>query len=102
MSSGFHILMPYHIAYAPGAFPILSVGVFSMVLWVGIINEDIVKEDQDEFVQVLTKKSVHHIHELGKAVGDAKRHNQKFIKPPPCLKCCFVKVFWLYWHLPIP
>ena len=43
-----------------------------MVLWVGRINKDIVKENQDEFVQVLTKKSVHHIHELGRGVGDAK------------------------------
>ena len=39
-----------------------------MVLWVGRINKDIVKENQDEFVQVLTEKSVHHIHELGRAL----------------------------------
>ena len=50
-----------------------------MVLWVGRINKDIIKENQDEFVQVLTKKSVHHIHELGRGVGNAKWHDQKFI-----------------------
>ena len=63
--------------------------VFSMVLWVGRIDEDIIKENQDEFVQVLTKESVHHIHELGRGVGDAKTYNQEFIKPPPRLKRSF-------------
>ena len=70
-----------------------------MVLRVGRINKDIVKENQDEFVQVLTKKSVHHIHELGRGVGDAKKHNQKFIKPPPHLKRRFVNVFWFFRQL---
>ena len=42
--------------------------VISMVLWVERINKDIVEEYQDEFVQVLTKKIVHHIHELGSGV----------------------------------
>ena len=64
-----------------------------MVLWVARINEDNVKENQHEFVQVLTKKSVHHVHELGRGVGDAKRHNQELIEPPPRLKRCFVNVF---------
>ena len=73
-----------------------------MVLWVGRIDKDIVKENQDEFVQVLTKKSVHHIHELGRGVGDTKWHDQKFIKPPPRLKRNFVNVSWLYRPLPIP
>ena len=63
-----------------------------MVLWVGRIDEHIAKKNQDEFVQVLTKESVHHIHELGRGVGDAERHNQKFIKSPPRLKCSFVNV----------
>ena len=49
--------------------------VISMVLWVGKINKHIVRENQDEFVQVLTKKSVYHVHKLGKGVGDAKRHD---------------------------
>ena len=73
-----------------------------MVLWVGRINEDIVKENQDEFVQELTKKSVHHIHELGKGVGDAKWHDRKFTQPLPSLKRSFVNVSWFYRHLPIP
>ena len=50
--------------------------VFNMVLWVGGIDKDIIKENQDEFVQVLTKKIVHHVHELGRGVGDIKWHDQ--------------------------
>ena len=73
-----------------------------MVLWVGRTNEDIVKENQDEFVEVLTKEIVHHIHELGRGVGYTKRHDQEFIEPPPRLKRSFVNVSQLYWHLPIP
>ena len=46
--------------------------VFSMVLGVGGINKDIVKKNQDELVQVLTKKIIHHVHELGTGVGDTK------------------------------
>ena len=65
--------------------------VFSMVLWVGRINKDIVKENQDEFVQILTKKIVNHVHELG--VGDTKRHDQKLVDPPPHLKCSFMNIF---------
>ena len=43
-----------------------------MILWVGRINKDIVKENQDEFVQVITKKNVHHIHELAGALVTPK------------------------------
>ena len=76
--------------------------VISMVMWVGRIDEDIVQENQDEFVQVLTKEIVHHVHKLGRGVGDAKWHDQKFIEPPLCLKRYFMNVSRLYWHLPIP
>ena len=73
-----------------------------MVLWVGRVNKGIIREHQDELVQVLTKKIVYHIHELGRGIGDAKRHNQEFIKPPPRLKSCFVNVFWFYRFLVQP
>ena len=75
---------------------------FNMVLWVGRIDKASAKENQDEFVQVLTKKIVHHLHELGKGVGDTKRHDQKFVEPPPSLKRGFMNVLYLYQHLPIP
>ena len=52
-----------------------------MVLWVGRVNKDIVKENQDEFIQVLTKKIVYHVHKLGGGVGDTKRHDQELIEP---------------------
>ena len=55
----------------------------SMVLGVGRINKDIFKENQHEFAQLLTKKSVHHVHELDRGVGRAKRHEQEFLEPPP-------------------
>ena len=64
-----------------------------MVLWAGRKNKDIVKENQDEFFHVLTKKRVHHVHKLVKGVGAAKRHHPKLVKPPPCLKRNFVNVF---------
>ena len=76
--------------------------VISMVLWVSKINEDIIEENQDEFVQVLTKEIVHHLHKLGRGVGYTKRHDQEFIESPPRLKCSFVDVFRFYWHLLIP
>ena len=60
-----------------------------MVLWVGRVNKDIVKEKKDEFVQVLTKNIVNHVHELDKGVDYTKRHHQKFVEPPPCLKHSF-------------
>ena len=66
--------------------------VISMVLWVGKIYQDVVKENQDEFVQVLTKEIVHHIHELGRGIGDAKWHDQNFIEPSPRLKRYFMNV----------
>ena len=74
----------------------------NIILGVGKVNKDIAKENQEEFVQVLTKKSIHHIHKLGKETGDTKRHDQKFVEPPPHLKCSFINIFWLYQHLPIP
>ena len=52
-----------------------------MVLWVGKISEDIVEENQDEFVQVLTKEIVHHVHQLCRGVGYIRRHDQEFIEP---------------------
>ena len=42
------------------------------------------------------------VHKLGRGIGDAKWHDQKFIEPPPCLKRCFMNISRLYWHLPIP
>ena len=66
--------------------------VISMVLWVGRIYQDVVKENQDEFVQVLTEEIVHHVHELGRGIGNTEWHDLKFIELPPCLKCCFVNV----------
>ena len=64
--------------------------VFNMDLWVGRIYKDIVKEHQDEFVQVLTKKIVHHVHESGRGVGDAKWHDQELVEPLPRLKRSFI------------
>ena len=63
--------------------------IFTMALWVGKINKDIKKENQGDFVQVLTKKIFHHIHELGKGIGDTKRHDQKLLEPPPHVECYF-------------
>ena len=45
-------------------------GVLSMVLWVGKINKGIIKEIHDEFIQLITKKIVHDVHALDRAVGE--------------------------------
>ena len=83
--------MLLHTIYAPKAFPRLSVGVqHGPMGWQS--KWDVVKENQDGFVQVVTKKSIHHVHELGKGVGDAKRHDQKFIEPPPRLESNFMNI----------
>ena len=65
-----------------------------MVLWASRVTKDIIKENQDEFVQVLTKKIFHLIHKLGRGVGDAKRHDQNLIKPAPHFKRSFMNAFW--------
>ena len=60
---------------------------------VGRVNEDIVKENQNEFVQVLIEKIVHHVLKLSRAISDTKWHHQEFVEPPPHIKHSFVNVF---------
>jgi hypothetical protein len=44
------------------------------------INENIIDEDRYELIQLIHEDRVHKVHEVGRCIGETKRHHQKFIK----------------------
>ncbi|KAJ0851982.1 hypothetical protein HanRHA438_Chr14g0632981 [Helianthus annuus] len=52
------------------------------------IDQDIVDENDNKFIQVRLAHSVHKIHEDRRCVRQSKRHNQKLVMPIPSPECC--------------
>ena len=53
------------------------------------INENIIKEYQNEFSQVGPKYFIHQCLECGRGICEAKWHDQKFIVAIMCVESCF-------------
>ena len=47
------------------------------------VNEDVINEHHNKFIQEVHKHLVHHMHKEGRGVGEAEGHNGVFIKTVP-------------------
>jgi hypothetical protein len=54
-----------------------------MLLFTLGIDQDIVNEDHDKFVQLCHEYGVHQVHEMCRSIGESKRHNQILVQPVP-------------------
>jgi hypothetical protein len=54
-----------------------------MLLFTLGIDQDIVNEDHDKFVQLCYEYGVHQVHEMCRSIGESKRHNQILVQPVP-------------------
>ena len=63
------------------------------------IDEDIIKEDQNEVSQVGPKYFIHQCLEHGRGICEAKWHDQKFIMAIMCVESCFrdISAWTLIW-----
>ena len=66
------------------------------------IDEDIIKEDQNEVPQVRPKYFIHQFLERGRGICEAKWHDQKFIVAIMCAESCFRDVILMNLNLVIP
>ena len=66
------------------------------------IEEDTIKEDQNEILQVGTKYFIHQCLECGMSIHEVKWHDQKFIVAIMCAKRCFRDVILMNPNLVIP
>ena len=66
------------------------------------IDEDIIKEDQNEVSQVGPKYFIHQCLEHGRGICEAKWHDQKFIMAIMCVKSCFRDIIRMDPNLVIP
>ena len=66
------------------------------------IDEDIIKEDQNEVSQVGPKYFIHQCLERGRSICESKWHDQKFIMAIMCAKNCFRDIIRMDPNLVIP
>ena len=66
------------------------------------IDEDIIKEDQNEVLQVGPKYFIHQCLERGRGICEAKWHDQKFIMAIMCAESCFRDIIRMDLNLVIP
>jgi hypothetical protein len=46
-------------------------------------DQDVINEYHDKLVQLRHEYRVHQVHEMGRSIGESKRHNQILIQPIP-------------------
>ena len=66
------------------------------------IDEDIIKEDQNEVSQVGSEYLIHQFLERGRGICEAKWHDQKFIMAIMCAESCFRDIIHMDPNLVIP
>ena len=66
------------------------------------IDEDIIKEDQNEVSQVGPEYFIHQCLECGRSTCEAKWHDQKFIVAIMCAKSCFRDIILMNPNLVLP
>ena len=66
------------------------------------INEDIIKEVQNEVSQVGPEYFIHQCMECGRRIHEAKWHDQKFIMTIMCAESCFRDIICMDLNLVIP
>ena len=66
------------------------------------IDEDIIKEEQNEVSQVGLKYFIHQCLEHGRGICEAKWHDQKFIMALMCVESCFKDIICMDPNLVIP
>ena len=66
------------------------------------IDEDIIKEDQNEVPQVGSKYFIHQCLECGRGICEAKWHDQKFIMVIMCVEIFFRDIIRMDLNLVIP
>jgi hypothetical protein len=49
---------------------------FGMIFWVFRIDQDVINENYNEFVEFLHEDRIHEIHEIRWSIGKTKRHDQ--------------------------
>ena len=57
------------------------------------VNEDVIDEDYHEFVEEVHEYFIHHVHEEGRGVGEAKIHKCIFIKTVSSGECGLRNIF---------
>ena len=57
------------------------------------VNENVVDEDHNEFIEIRFKDSIHEIHKGCGGIGKAKGHYQKFKVPITSMKSGFADIF---------
>lgn len=63
------------------------------------IHENVVKEDQDEFPEMMTKKVIHEALEGYRGIGEAERHYNELVMAFMSLKSCFQYIIFVYLNL---
>ena len=66
------------------------------------IDEDIIKEDQNEFSQVGPKYFIHQCLEHGRGICESKWHDQKFIMAIVFVEICSMDIICMDPNLVIP
>ena len=49
--------------------------------------QDVVNKDDHEVIKIFAEDVLYQMHELRRGIGNTKRHNQKFVRPPTHSKC---------------
>src|ERR1044071_377406 len=67
-----------------------------MLLVIGFrfrLNQNIINEDDHEFVEIGSTNPIHQIHKHCGSIGQSKRHNHEFIVTIACAKSCLGNIF---------
>jgi hypothetical protein len=73
-----------------------------VIIFVLGIYEDIIDEHHNKLVQEVHEDLVHHAHEVGRSIGQPKRHDCKLIQTILRGEGCLGNIFLLDFQLVIP
>jgi hypothetical protein len=76
---GIQLLLSQHLQHKPQ--------MFLMLLLIFGLNQDVINEHHHKLNQVLHKNFVHQIYEVGRCIGQSKRHDGVLIVSIPSSEC---------------
>ena len=71
----------------------------SMIFFILGVDQNIVNEYHDEFIQLRHEDLIHQVHKICWGVGKTKRHNQILIESISGRESCFWNITWLDFYL---
>ena len=73
-----------------------------MIFYCLRIYQNVIQEDNDKVVQVVSKYVIHQVHKLCQGIRDSKRNDKELVEAPTSFERCLRNILFPQRYLPIP